>query len=220
MLPGMIAPMAGLGDGLRSIALVGFSVSTGATISWPAGRQVNDLAVLVDMAANTDSSYPSGVTPSGFSAITTADGNSNFLYGRVRVSRKKLVGGESGSLTGMNATMNRKILAVWRPNWDWGYGSHIGTQIRVDLETNPPSRSVNIGANQPPIIALGYKGTSNSGSLSISPGPADFESDSGSANAILFAKFMLNAGEAATQTFDCGQHGSNNILGTTLFSLT
>lgn len=208
-------------DVQKSISTVAFTTSSSSTISWPAGRQANDLALMVDMSFQSDGSYPTAVTPSGFSVIQTESNTVTFIHSRIRISYKKLVGTESGSLTGMASTLDtRKVLVILRPSWTWGFGSHLGSSVTVRFNDNPNARSVAVGTNAAPLVALGYKHTSEAGTLSISPGPADFQSDTGSARGILFAKFMLNAGEEVTQSFDCGQDGNNNVLGSTLFSLT
>lgn len=218
-------PLMSIGsDVLKSITLVGFTTSSSSSISWPAGRQADDLAVMVDMAFQS-ASYPNYVTPSGFTIIQSNGDQDSLFYARFRISYKKLLGSESGTLTGMSVggeegSDTRKVLAIWRPSWNWSFGSHIGTSFTFRVNANPAARSVSVGVNAAPLIALGFKHTSNTGSLSISPGPADFQSDTGSARGIMFAKFMLNAGEEVTQSFDCGQDGTNNLLGTTLFSLT
>lgn len=203
----------------KTFTTVGFTTSSTATISWVGGITANDLAIMVDMTYQTDGTFATGVTPSGFTAINTASDTDLSLNARTRISYKKLLGSESGTLTGMSSTgLTRKVLLVVRPSWNWNFGAHVGT-ASVATNSNPNAQSVNV--TTAPLVALGFKLSTDAGGLTISPGPADFDSESGNtARGIVEGKWMLNPGTEVTQSFDCGQDGTYTVLGTTLFSLT
>lgn len=103
-----------------SYSFVDSSYSTvSTTITMPSSLLANDLAVMFDTQANSNTTVPTAVTPSGWTNISNNVTNSTTNGIRICVSYKLLDGTESGtSITGMTAGSLRgeKKIAVFRPN--------------------------------------------------------------------------------------------------------
>lgn len=92
-----------------------------ATVAYPAGIQADDIAIFVQTSW-TNSGFspaaPADVIPSGYTSAGTGAVNGGiFNYGGWRTSwtYKRLLGSESGSITGMDAVNDRKVLTIFRP---------------------------------------------------------------------------------------------------------
>lgn len=98
------------------IYVVSQTSSTASTIAVPSGAQAGDVAVLFDYGTNASTTIPTSVTPTGFTLISDASISST-SSGRSVISYKVLVSGDlGGTITGINATTNEKILFIFRPN--------------------------------------------------------------------------------------------------------
>lgn len=99
---------------------VGTSINS-ATVAYPAGIQADDIAIFVQTswtASGFSPAAPADVIPSGYTSAGTGAVNGGFFnYGGWRTSwtYKRLTGGESGSITGMDSNNDRKVLTIFRP---------------------------------------------------------------------------------------------------------
>jgi hypothetical protein len=102
------------GSAVTEYNFVSATTSTTSTIAWPADRAAGDLAILVQ-GAGALNTPPTAVTPTGFTNIANT-GASASAANRTMVDYKILTGSESGNITGMNGSTNRKNLFIYRPN--------------------------------------------------------------------------------------------------------
>ena len=102
------------GPAVSEYNFVSATTATASTIAWPADRAAGDLAILVD-GAGAATTAPTAVTATGFTDIANTSLNAS-LANRTMVSYKILTGSETGSITGMSGTTNRKNLFIYRPD--------------------------------------------------------------------------------------------------------
>lgn len=97
----------------KTLAFVANATSSAATITIPAAAQAGDLAVLYDLARNVIASYPTLVTPSGWTTLLDLQGNGNTSS---ILSYKILEAGDPGAtITGMDGnSADAKSLVVFR----------------------------------------------------------------------------------------------------------
>lgn len=143
---------------IKNFTFVASATSTTNTISIPASSNVGDFAVLFDSSINSSFTPPSTVVPSGWSSISNVSGTNSiipFIYTSIRsiVSYKSLVSGNPGSsITGMNATTDRKIIMVFRPN----FSVQNTSILSVNGAANSNSQTITITQSQPPILAFAH----------------------------------------------------------------
>lgn len=181
------------------------ATSAAATITGPAGIQAGDLLVLLDRAVA--GSLPTKVIPTDFVEIDDANNGSS---ARQVVSYKIADGSEaSASLTGMDGSVDRKALYVFR-------GDKAITAVNVSTPNseqtsgNPASQSVLASAGAAPLIVFGCYGVS-SGSVdprTFTP-TKDGEINEGT-NFYLAYRIDNSAGQDTTVDMD--DEGDVNIL--------
>jgi len=205
----------------KTLTHVASATSTGSTISWPAGIQAGDIAILVDNAMATGSN-PTNVVPGAMTQVDTTTDSASLYNIRRTISRRICTGSESGSMTGLNGSgKNAKTLTILRPNWALGYGSHVGSSVVVST-SNPSARSVSPGVNVAPLLAVGSKFSDTNGSLTMSGGDGVIahQVNAGSNQYSTAFKWMLNPGDEATIAWDAGSDGNWTSVGATLIKLT
>lgn len=96
------------------------ATSSLSTIIVPSDAQAGDVAFLFDGASNSTTTAPTNVLPSGWTQVSTSlvnDGTTS-LSMRSTISYLILDSTDVGTtITGMNATVNRKTMLVFRPNF-------------------------------------------------------------------------------------------------------
>ena len=107
------------GKTVTSMAYIGFSSSTTATISIPAGAQPGDLAILHDGAYSTIYSIPAATIPANWSSLVNTTATLGHEGMRSIISVRSLSSADisAGSVTGMTgANSQGKIMFLYRPN--------------------------------------------------------------------------------------------------------
>lgn len=158
----MPAPMM-TQDASITLSFVDSATSTGETITIPAGAQEGDVAVLFDWSqqiywATTE------LVPTGFISIdqdTVID-----LYQpdtSVVASYRELGSGEGGSsVTGMNHSINRKVMLVFRPSAP--ISSITITGKTSELTNNDPAAQTS-PAGSSPLVKVAVSASNNSASF-------------------------------------------------------
>lgn len=118
-VPGMLGAVAGFKTvvipPLLGITEASYNGSDGGSISWPAGRQVGDVAVLFDLKYTLSGSSGSYSVPSGFTELAAYDPSMNGGTQSFAASYRLLDGSESGSISGMGGGLDQhKHLALYR----------------------------------------------------------------------------------------------------------
>lgn len=122
------------------------SVSNSATINIPSGVSTGDLVVLFDQAIGT-SGFPTSVTPSGFTLMSSTTGGAVLRY---NISYKRIVDpADAGTtITGMNSTTNKKLILVFRGSRGYGFTRSGGGGADTTFSTAPAGYTIannNIG---------------------------------------------------------------------------
>lgn len=203
-LPGMFPGGALIGAVGIGVVFFDSAVSTAETITAPAGIQAGDLIVLAD--AGQTAGAVTLVTPVGFTAL--ASFNPSATTGMV-VSYKEADGSEGGtSITGINATLDAKALAVFRR-------SPVATVITpsaVNSEGtagNPSSQNVAASGGVAPLVVIGaYFGTAGVDPRTFTPA-ADGEINP---DTRLFLKHKIYNSAPQDTTVDQDDEGTNGLV--------
>jgi len=142
-----------------------------ATVDYPAGIRADDVAILLQSSYQTtpllSTNAPADVIPSGYTSAGTAGVNApgGFQGAAWRMSYcyKRLTGGESGSITGIDYNNDRKVLVILRSSgafktYTITNGSADATGVQSN--SNPASAALNwSGKTKPFVFLLGYSST-------------------------------------------------------------
>jgi hypothetical protein len=195
---------------LSTITAALSATSTASTITFPGGIIAGDLIVLLDVAS-TAGSPPSAVTPSGFTQIgSSITGTST----RQTLWLKLAAGTETGNLTGMNGTTNRKAMYVFRGNvaaTAVNSGS-VGGQMTAG---NPTAQNVTASSGTPPLVVIGAYSVFGS-SATVNPrtmSPAkDGEIEAGGAGADAWLAYKIYNSSPSDVSVDMDDEFSDNGL--------
>lgn len=183
------------------------AISSSATITWPAGVEAGDLAVIWDLA-DTNFGSPSAVLPSGFTRIgshlTDADVSTGIYY-------KICTGGESGSITCMDGgTQDDKILVVF----SGGVTSVNVQDVTHSVNTTTRTASASTNNGEVPLIVFGMIYSENS-SVTWSSVTAEDEAID-NANVSLSYK-IYNIGDTPVDISYLGNSGSGDQGGASFY---
>lgn len=215
MIPGLISPRIGIlaaggGGGASSFTFRDSAVSNGATIAVPAGVQDNDFGILIDLASNTaGGSAPSAVTPTNWTnRLSTTNGDDT----RLMVSTKVLTGAEaSGSITGMNDSVEEKIMLVFTP------ASAISTVTFSAFNTqftgsNPSTQTVSASGQSSPLIVIGFAARADGTTAAFSTASPSFTATVLTGDSDAIAGYKIYAGSPQNHTIDCDVLGTDTVL--------
>lgn len=128
----------------------------GSTITVPATAAAGDLAVLLDRAG-AGTYVPTTVVPTNWTSISNQGGGSFLQYARQILSYKILASGDPGAtITGMNGTVNSKVMLVFRPS---AAMAAVIEDVNEELTSSTPSSQV-VEATTKPYVVIGGTGTS------------------------------------------------------------
>lgn len=204
--------------------LVYFSHSSSinsATVDYPAGIRANDIAILLQSSYLISPLFPTNapadVIPSGYTSAGTGSVNSSGGFSgaawRMSFCYKRLTGGESGSITGIDFDNDRKVLVILRSSGAFktytitnGLSDAVGQYSSGD----PPSQALNwSGKNKPFIFLLGYSSTGSVTSDSLTN--YSYTSYDTTGDQLNFGiSLQLTSGTLPSNaTADMGDHGDN-----------
>lgn len=186
------------------ISFFNSATSTASTITAPASINAGDLIVIADAGANAGTAVTL-VTPTGFTAL--ASFNPSGTSGMV-VSYKKAVGTEGGtSITGINATTNRKALAVFRDS----PAASVITPSTVNSEGttgDPVAQNVTASGGTAPLVVIGaYFSSGGVTGQSFTPASdGDISPNTG-----LHLSYKIYNSSPQNTTIDEGDGGTNGL---------
>lgn len=139
--------------------------STANTISIHSSVQAStDLLVLLQFST-TDGSPPADVTPSGWSHIGTVVEGGAGADARISAKYRVAQAGDAGAtVTGMDGTVDRKIILVYRGD---GAISTVtpGSYNGYADEGEPPAQSLNAGSGAAPLVAIAHYVVDNTNAI-------------------------------------------------------
>lgn len=194
-----------------TLSFLDSTVSSGSSVTGPAGIQAGDLLVCWDVA--TDASAVALNPLSGFTSIVTDGDTGNDQY--CVLSYKIADGSEaSASISGMNgASSNTKLLMVFRPDVPISAVNVVDASI-TQTGGDPGSESITAGGGVVPLVVLGaYAALSSIDSESFSPAAdGEIERQPGSllSNAELLYKIYNSS--PANVTIDVGDEGLSTTM--------
>lgn len=201
-LDGLLQPIIGFGSSV-SLAFFASALSTASTITWPASVAAGDIAVIVDCARNTLATNPGAVTPSGFTNMVNNIGIGNSRY---MVSRKLLLGSETGALTGMNGTAaNDKVLLVFRGG---ATALSSSTWNQEGTTGDPASQSVLASGGVAPLVVVGAA-FAQTGSAVFSTASPAFDATVINGSTDLRVGYKIYNSAPADHTIDMADLGTN-----------
>lgn len=195
---------------IKTMAIVNYATSSAATITIPATAQAGDLAVLYDLALNI-ASYPTLVTPSGWTTILDLQGNNNASS---ILSYKILEAGDPGAtITGMDGnSADAKSLAVFRAT-----PSLAGVTVLESAEqytSGNPTAQVKTAQSAYPYLVYGV-----CGGVSGLPSWVAWADATGSHGYQRYGwKFFNDSG--ASCSVDCGDSGTGTFLKSCILMVT
>lgn len=194
----------------RSLNYIGKCTSTGAALNFgslDAGTiAAGDL--LIYMQAGRSGSTPAHVTPSGFT-----DGNIDTSALERIILSAKIAAGSEGSVTGMDAAVDKKVGLVFRPN-NWTIGSFTFNDMQgTVVNGDPAAKSSAAGsAASYPVLVFGHMGTMDASTISGKSVIPSMNELAGP-DAGYFAHYLIYPSSAADlTTYDKGDDGSGNFL--------
>lgn len=191
-----------------SFSLFASATSVSSTITWPASVVAGDVAVLVDRA-QSNTTAPTTVVPSGFSSVSDETLTAGGKGYRQIVSRKVLVGGESGSITGMNGgDSNDKVLLVFRG--DTAVTTMTVNSLNAQMtDSNPSAQTCTASGGVAPLIVIGAYGASGSiATRTMTPAKTGEVNSSNN----LYLAYKLYNSSPANVSIDMGDDGNANCL--------
>lgn len=157
----MPAPMM-TQDASITLSFVDSATSTGETITIPAGAQEGDVAVLFDWSQQIYVAATE-LVPTGFISIDQDSVSGRFVETSVVASYRELGSGEGGSsVTGMNHSINRKVMLVFRPSAP--ISSITITGKTSELTNNDPAAQTS-PAGSSPLVKVAVSASNNSASF-------------------------------------------------------
>jgi len=135
------------------------AVSTGASITIPAGAPPGAIAILAQVGTNDSSSIPSLVTPAGWTNISGLSDtfSTGGIGGRAAVAVKILDEDDEGdSITGINADHDQKVLVVFVPNFAPSAIVANDSDSQLVRNANPSADTILSGGGNVPLIAMAF----------------------------------------------------------------
>lgn len=195
------------------LEFVGFSTSSGTSISPHANAAVGDFAILFDRASNTDTTIPTSVVPSGWTSHIDHGYVSGSKALRTVLSSKILA--STSAVTGMTGTEDkRKIMLVFRL-----VDGAVATATAHDASysngasgTPPTSIVLAASGGAAPIVVMG--GNSARAGLTFSASPSlDATQTNSGATLKQEAGYKLCQGAGVDVTLDGGGNNSEELIG-------
>lgn len=192
----------------KSLEFVGSVSSTASTIDISSLVASGRLAVLLDHSYNNSTTIPTSVVPSGFTSVT--DQGATFFGGvSIRhIVSFKILSGSEGTLTGVSASTNSKVCAVFK----FSSGS-IGTVQSGGLSqdilgSEIPQQTISLSGRVSPLILIGSIGRiSNTNYFNnLSPTDTPRLPDTTFASALFYK--IVNSGSQPTATMTSGNVGA------------
>lgn len=138
-----------------------------ANVSMPGSIASGDLGVLFDFAANSDSTVPTSVYPSGWTAIGASENSTFATYGFRQNMSYKVLDGTETTLTGMvGGLASNKLVLVFRklvPALTWGTPAGVVAGVSFLGPTHP--QTITVGTA--PLIVIGM--VMNNNNLVMTP---------------------------------------------------
>ena len=162
MFPGLkaIPALNGAGStgsgagGALTFSFVASATSEDSTITIPASAIAGDFAILFDAAEGQGASI-SSVVPAGWTSIVDTFAASGSRSIRSLVSYRKLVAAGGGSITGMNADGETKIMLVFRPSSS--ISSTVVSTWNAEMTSgDPASQTVSASGVATPLIVFAF----------------------------------------------------------------
>jgi hypothetical protein len=193
--------------GVSGLTLIGQSTGTTNSITFPAGIQPNDLAIIYNYVRQ--SSGGTAVTPSGFTTIRDSGYGPSPEAGTT-TSWKILDGSEGAPLSGsIGSSATRWIMAVFRP--DNPIQSIVSTFVGETLNwQNPAVLTFTIAGTEGPLLLLCSSGSTGSiTGKTWSPAQTALTTASSTYQA---SYYLYDEGQTAVDhTYDTGDSGDANI---------
>lgn len=202
LLPGWFPGAKASGPPPTSVSFFGSAADNQPSVTAPASIIDGDLMVLWQMATGT----PSPVTPAGFTNLLTQGSGTKYM-----IDVKRANGTEGGaSITGMDGTVDRKILLVFRGNTP-ANGFVFSTPTFELNATGDPSAQNVLAAGQPaPLVVFGLYG---SASGNIDPRTMSPTKDAEVAlSTTMYAAYKIYNASPADVSIDMEDEGTNNTL--------
>lgn len=140
---------------MTTIAFQASAISSTSSITIPASAQAGDIAILLDRAGNTSGTYPTLVTPSGWTNLAnTTQQYAGSVSMRAAIAYKVLAAGEAGtSVTCTNAVnSNSKIMLVFRPSQATGWTISASTPVTQGTAGDPTAQTIAASGAVAPVI--------------------------------------------------------------------
>lgn len=192
---------------VTELTFVDSAVSTGTTITIPAGAEEGDIAFLADFQVT--GSGPTLVTPTNWTNIV----DTASAFSLLATSYRRLPSGAGGTnVTGMSADggeLISKAMLVFRPN---SLASAI-TPASLNEETtggNPASQSVTASGQAVPLIVLGILAAENTTNPAFSTASPAFD-DTVPSNDLRIGYKIYNS-SPADHTIDMADLSTGNFL--------
>lgn len=183
------------------------STSTTGSVTAPASIENGDLLILFD-SSRASSGFPTAVTPTGFTNLSSVAGNAN---GRNMLSYKIADGTEdSASITGMDSTEDRKCLVQYRGSRPIS-NLTASTPVTASSAGDPTQQTIAASSGVlPPTLGIATFSANNTVSPRTTSITPDNELSCGSVQAYFHGYTQETS--PANYTFDMDDEGNDNIL--------
>lgn len=209
------ALMGVIGGGFRFVTSAQ-ALNTG-NITIPSGCATGDLLVLVDRAVNASGTYPTAVTPSGFTSINNTFGDNGVIdrWQRQILYYQHAASDLSGTtVTGMTGTaVSQKLLLVFRGTSAFASATPAGAGGGT-TNSNPTAQTLAINGLTAPILAIAAFSAGSSNSMN---GASSVVHTNGVME-VLYRIYTTDP--AADLTADTGDGGTLNTLQSCYIQLT
>jgi len=226
----MAQPFSALGISkkLKQLALFDQAQSTGATITIPANSPENSIAILAQFSVNTGTTtIPTLVTPTGFTNIAGLGDTGSFNTSpdsgdrgfRAAVSYKILDADDEGdSLTGMDATFDKKVLLVFEGvNFTPTGLTAQDADSEAVWNSNTAADTILSAAGLAPLIAMGFAEQAG-GIVSVT---TDLAASSTAADSLKLYWSIYNQGVSRIDhSFDVGAVGGTSWCASCYFEIS
>ncbi|MER8397463.1 hypothetical protein [Mesorhizobium sp. M1348] len=206
----LIGQMAMMGtyapSGVTSVTLISITITSAATIAWPAGLQAGDVAVLAD--AGSGIGAPASVTPTGFTNVVDCPG----VVHRLMVDYKILDGTEAGNIMGISSGIGAgKCLYIYRGNVP--ITAVVPSTWNSEATTGDPApQTVLASPGAPPLVVFGANiGTNGNTTFSTASPAFDATENFGSAN-FAIAGYKIYNSSPANHTIDMTDNNANALV--------
>ena len=143
---------------MTTITFQASATSTSQSVTIPATAQAGDVALLLDRATNNSGTYPTLVTPSGWTNLAnTMAQYAGTISLRTAIAYKVLDSGDPGlSITCTNgAGADSKLVLVFRPSQTTGWTVSASTPVTQGTTGNPTAQTIAASAAAAPVLLYG-----------------------------------------------------------------